>query len=99
MEEDVKSKSSKRKKGKGGSGVDTRDQVKNDDEDDGPVFFDMEEERIRKRQIEEEKIRAEMEEKMKTMTRKERKKYLAKMQLEADLREIEEKTATMGKSG
>ena len=33
----------------------------------------------------------------KTMTRKERKKYQAKMQLEADLRAIEEKTATMGK--
>ena len=30
----------------------------------------MEEERIRKREIEEERIRAEMEEKMKTMTRK-----------------------------
>ena len=33
--------------------------------DDGPVFFDMEEERIRKRELEEARIRAEMEEKMK----------------------------------
>ena len=57
----------------------------------------MEEERIRKRELEEARIRAEMEEKMKTMTRKERKKYQAKMALEADLRAIEEKTATMGK--
>lgn len=38
-----------------------------------------------------------MEEKMKTMTRKERKNYMKKMQLEADLRAIEEKTATMGR--
>ena len=57
----------------------------------------MEEERIRKRELEEARIRAEMEEKMKTMTRKERKKYQAKMALEADLRAIEERTATMGK--
>ena len=43
------------------------------------------------------RIKAEMEEKMKTMTRKERKNYMKKMQLEADLRAIEEKTATMGR--
>ena len=56
----------------------------------------MEEERIRKRDLEEARIKAEMEEKMKTMTRKERKTYMKKMALEADLRAIEEKTATMG---
>ena len=48
--------------------------------------------------MEEAQIKAEMEEKMKTMTRKERKKYLAKMALDAQIRKIEEKTATMGKS-
>merc|ERR1711990_1184077 len=48
----------------------------------GPVFFDMEEERIRKRELEEQRIKAEMEEKMKTMTRKERKNYMKKIQWE-----------------
>ena len=37
-----------------------------------------------------------MEEKMKTMTRKERKKYLQKAKLDAEIKKIEENTANMG---
>ena len=66
------------------------------EDDDGPVYFDEEEERIRKKKEEEERERLEMEEKMKTMTRKERKKYLQKAKLDAEIKKIEENTANMG---
>ena len=52
--------------------------------------------RIRKKKEEEERERLEMEEKLKTMTRKERKKYMQKMKFDEEMKKIEENTANMG---
>lgn len=88
--------SAKTKRGKGkSSDVDSRDIVGGDD-NDGPIYFDAEEEKILKAERDAEQKRIEGEELMKTMTRKEKKKYLAKMALEEELRKIEENTALMG---
>ena len=54
--EEKPKKESKSKRGKKdkAEAVDARDQIGGGD-DDGPVFFDMEEERIRKRELEEQR--------------------------------------------
>lgn len=89
---DKKSKRNKNKKPE----VDARDNITETNYDDGPVYFDEEEEAIRKKKEETEKRVAEMEETMKTMTRKERKKYQQKMAFDAEMLKIEENTLNMG---
>jgi len=88
--------STKKKRSKKTAENDSRDIAGDAEDHDGPIYFDAEEEKLRKKEAEAEKRRADAEEAMKTMTRKEKKKFMAKMALEEELRKIEENTANMG---
>ncbi|CBY41572.1 unnamed protein product, partial [Oikopleura dioica] len=85
--------STKKKRSKKTIDNDSRDIAGDAGDHDGPIYFDAEEEKLRKKEAEAEKRRADAEEAMKTMTRKEKKKFMAKMALEEELRKIEENTA------